>query len=47
MGGYSGYYKGEKKKLKKDRLEKQALHIKHASIVPNIKIIGKGKRKGK
>jgi len=46
MGG-SGYYKGEKKKLKRERLEKQAVNIKHVSIAPHVEIIGKGKGKGK
>ena len=47
MGNYSGFFKGEKKKLKKERLEKQVANIKHIHSVPQVKIIGKGKSKGK
>lgn len=43
MGQFGGYYKGEKKKLKKDKLEKQAEKIKKANILPKVEIIGKGK----
>lgn len=45
MGSYGGYFKGEKKKLKKERLERQAAKIKHANIVPKVEITGKGKGK--
>lgn len=48
MGSNSGFFKGEKKKLKKEKLEKQAVNIKHAQATPQVKIIGKGKKnKGK
>lgn len=47
MGSYGGYYKGEKKKLKRDALEKQVINIKHSIVAPQVKIIGKGKSKGK
>ena len=47
MGSFGGFYKGEKKKVKKDVLEKRALHITKVSAVPQIEIIGKGKGKNK
>ena len=47
MAKFGGFYKGEKKKQKKERLEKQAANIKHISSMPHVEIIGKGKSKGK
>ena len=45
MGGvYGGFYKGDKKKKKKEYLEKQATHIAKVYSVPRVEIIGKGKR---
>jgi len=41
MGNFGGYYKGERKKLKKEILEKKAAKIKHILIVPRIEILGK------
>lgn len=45
MASYGGYYKGEKRKLKKERLEKQADKIKRLNVLPKVEIIGKGKGK--
>lgn len=45
MGSFGGYYKGEKRKLKRERLEKQATKITHVQSVPHVEIIGKGKGK--
>lgn len=47
MGNFGGFYKGEKRKLKRGKLEKQAEKIKHVSILPRVEIISKGKSKGK
>lgn len=44
MGGFGGYYKGEQKKAKKEKLQKQALKIAKIQSVPKVEIIG---RKGK
>lgn len=44
MGSFSGYYSGEKKKKKKEVLEKQAAKITRVWIPPKIEIIGKGKK---
>ncbi|MDP2632680.1 MAG: hypothetical protein Q8P25_03080 [Candidatus Curtissbacteria bacterium] len=45
MGGvYGGFFKGDKKKKKKEYLEKQALNIPKVYSVPKVEIIGKGKR---
>ncbi len=41
MGGFGSYYKGEKRKLKRERLEKQAEKIKHIQSLPKVEIIGK------
>lgn len=45
MGGYGGYYKGEKKKVKRDTLEKRAEHMSRVQAVPQVEIIRKGKDK--
>lgn len=45
MGSYGGFYKGEKKKLKKDALERRASQMSRVSVSPQIEIIGKGKGK--
>lgn len=47
MGNFGGFYKGEKRKLKRERLERQAEKIRQVSILPRVEIIGKGKSKGK
>lgn len=44
MGLHGGYYKGEGKKPKKEKLQKQALKIAKIQSVPKVEIIG---RKGK
>ena len=45
MGSYGGFYKGEKKKMKKEIMEKKAAHIARVQSVPQVEIIGR--RKGK
>lgn len=45
MGSFSGYFKGEKKKIKKDVMEKKAGHIARLQSTPSVEIIGKGKGK--
>lgn len=47
MGSYGGYYKGEKKKLKKQKLEEKLGKIPKVHTMPQIEIIGRGKGKGK
>ncbi len=42
--GTSGFFKGEKKKKKRDYLERQAEHIAKVNVVPKVEIIGKGKK---
>ncbi|MBI2327337.1 hypothetical protein HYU92_03355 [Candidatus Curtissbacteria bacterium] len=44
MGVYGGFYKGDKKKKKKEILERQAGKIVHIYTPPKVEIIGKGKR---
>lgn len=41
MGMFGGFYKGDKKKLKKEVLAKKAAKIRKASYVPQVEIIGK------
>lgn len=45
MGSFGGYFKGEKKKIKRERLEKQAEKIKNVLYVPKVEIIGKKRGK--
>ncbi len=45
MGSFSGYYKGEKKKMKREVMEKKAEHMPKAQFTPRVEIIGKGKDK--
>ena len=45
MGNNSGFYKGEKKKQKKEILEKKASHIARVNVVPQVEIIGRKKGK--
>lgn len=46
MGGYGGFYKGEKKKQRKDLLEKKASLIGQFEQQPKVEILGKkGKKK--
>ena len=44
MGVYGGFYKGDKKKKKKELLERQATKISHIYAPPKVEIIGRGKR---
>jgi len=41
MGVYGGFYKGEKRKKKKEALEKEATKQTKIYIPPKIEIIGK------
>lgn len=41
MGLFGGFYKGDRKKLRKERLEKLATKIKRVSLGPQVEIIGK------
>jgi len=41
MGNFGGYYKGEKKKLKKKILERKAIKITKIQVVPRVEILGK------
>ena len=45
MGSFSGYYKGEKKKTKREVLEKKAAHLTRVNVVPQVEIIGRKKGK--
>lgn len=45
--GYGSFYKGEKKKMKKETMEKKAEHMARVLVAPRVEIIGKGKDKGK
>jgi len=45
MGGFGSFYKGEKKKMKREILERRAERIPKAQITPRVEIIGKGKDK--
>lgn len=43
--GYGSFYKGEKKKVKKDVLEKRASQFSRVQSSPTVEIIGRGKGK--
>jgi len=45
MGSFGGYYKGEKKKKKKEILEKEAEHIRKMFVPPKVEILGKKGKK--
>lgn len=45
MGGFSSYYKGERKKFSKKELEKRADRAFRLKITPRVEIIGKAKKK--
>lgn len=45
--GYGSFYKGEKKKMKKQVMEKKAEHMVRVQVAPRVEIIGRGKDKGK
>ncbi|MEK7165875.1 MAG: hypothetical protein AAB874_03670 [Patescibacteria group bacterium] len=42
---FGGYFKGEKKKPKKNELEKRAEKALGGFVAPQVEIIGKGKKK--
>lgn len=46
MGNFGGFYKGDKKKIKKDLLDRKArtLSQKQSFVLPSIEIIKKGKK---
>ena len=41
MGGFGSFYKGERRKLKKEILEKKAGKIGRIQTLPQVEIIGK------
>ena len=41
MGNFGGYYKGDKKKPKKEVLEKKAAKIIRIQTIPKVEILGK------
>lgn len=41
MGLFGGYYKGDRKKPKKEVLEKKAAKIKKSAPLPRVEILGK------
>ena len=45
--GDGSFFKGEKKKIKREVLERRAEHISRVNVVPRVEIIGKGKGKNK
>ena len=45
MGGFGSFYKGEKRKKKKESLEKEALQIKRVFELPKVEILGKKGKK--
>lgn len=47
MGVYGGFYKGDKRKKKKEDLEKQATHMVRVYTPPQIEIFGKKGKKQK
>lgn len=46
MGNFGGFYKGDKKKTKKDLLDKKARNFsqKQSFVLPSIEIVKKGKK---
>ncbi len=44
MGSFGSFYKGDKKKKKKEYLERQASRGEKIYVVPRVEIIGKGKK---
>ena len=45
MGSFGGFYSGEKKKQKKDKLEKKAGVVGGFYITPKVEILGKKGKK--
>ena len=43
--GDGSFFKGERKKVRRDVLEKRAEHMGRVVIAPKVEIIGKGKGK--
>lgn len=43
--GSQGFFKGEKKKVRKDIMEKKAMHIARINSVPQVEIISRKKGK--
>jgi hypothetical protein len=41
MGNFGGYYKGERRKKKKELLEKEAIKIVRVYASPKVEIVGK------
>lgn len=41
MGSFGGFYKGERKKPKREKLEKQALKVARVTQLPKVEILGK------
>ena len=44
MGSFGGFYKGDKKKKKKEYLEREATNIAKIYSLPKVEIIPKGKK---
>jgi len=46
MGQFGGFYKGDKKKIKKSLLEKKALKLgsEQTFVLPKVEIIKRGKK---
>lgn len=44
MGSFGGYFKGEKRKKKKEVMEREAAKVQRANTPPKVEIIGKGKK---
>lgn len=45
MGSFGGFYSGEKRKRKKEALEKQVQKIVHVYVPPKVEILGKKGKK--
>ena len=44
MSSFGGYYKGEKRKLKKELLEKKMTRAPKVEVAPRVVILGKKKK---
>ncbi len=44
MGSFGSYFKGEKRKLKKEILEKKLLKAQKIEVAPRVVILGKKKK---
>lgn len=47
MGSFGGYYKGERRKLSKEKLERRAFLAEKIRIIPRVEILGKKKKKSR